>query len=101
MSNIVSQLPKIVKESPIFVASKTFCPFCQATLKTLDSLKVKPYVLQLNQMKEGQEIQDALAKMTGQGTVPNIFIGGKHIGGNSDLQKLKKNGKLTELLSKF
>jgi glutaredoxin 3 len=27
--------------------------------------------------------------MTGQGTVPNIFINKQHIGGNSDLQAKK------------
>lgn len=26
-------------------------------------------------------MQQALAELTGQGTVPNVFIGGKHIGG--------------------
>lgn len=30
---------------------------------------------------EGEEIQTALAAWTGQRTVPNVFIGGKHIGG--------------------
>lgn len=30
---------------------------------------------------DGDEIQSELAKWTGQRTVPNVFIGGKHIGG--------------------
>ena len=30
---------------------------------------------------DGSEIQAALAQWTGQRTVPNVFIGGKHIGG--------------------
>ena len=34
--------------------------------------------------------------LTGQGTVPNIFIGKQHIGGNSDLQA--KKGQLASLL---
>jgi glutaredoxin 3 len=34
--------------------------------------------------------------MTGQTTVPNIFIAQKHIGGNSDLQA--KKGQLNNLL---
>ena len=34
--------------------------------------------------------------MTGQRSVPNIFISKKHIGGNSDLQA--KKGELGELL---
>jgi glutaredoxin 3 len=34
--------------------------------------------------------------MTGQTSVPNIFINKKHIGGNSDLQE--KKSQLTNLL---
>jgi glutaredoxin 3 len=38
---------------------------------------------------EGSSIQAALAEMSGQTTVPNIYINKKHIGGNSDLQARK------------
>lgn len=31
---------------------------------------------------DGGEIQSALKEWTGQSTVPNVFIGGKHIGGS-------------------
>lgn len=40
-------------------------------------------------MDDGAEIQNALLEITGQKTVPNVFIGGQHIGGNSDVQELK------------
>jgi len=30
---------------------------------------------------DGAELQDALKEWTGQRTVPNVFINGKHIGG--------------------
>ena len=40
---------------------------------------------------DGSDIQGALAEMTGQSTVPNVWISKKHIGGNSDLQAKKKN----------
>ncbi|KAJ5852116.1 uncharacterized protein N7529_011501 [Penicillium soppii] len=39
--------------------------------------------------EEGSAIQDALLEISGQRTVPNIFIDKKHIGGNSDLQAKK------------
>jgi len=41
---------------------------------------------------DGSDIQNALEEITGQRSVPNIFIAKKHIGGNSDLQ-----GKKSEL----
>jgi glutaredoxin-related protein len=31
--------------------------------------------------------------------VPNIFIGGKHIGGNSDLQKAIKEGRVQKMFA--
>jgi glutaredoxin 3 len=36
--------------------------------------------------------------MTGQRTVPNIYIGKQHIGGNSDLQSLQRGGGLLDAL---
>ena len=32
-------------------------------------------------MDNGDEIQSALKALTGQSTVPNVFVGGKHVGG--------------------
>jgi len=40
---------------------------------------------------DGTALQDALQEMTSQRSVPNIFIGKQHIGGNSDLQALDKD----------
>jgi glutaredoxin 3 len=47
--------------------------------------------------EDGADIQAALQQLTKQRTVPNIFIKGKHIGGNSELQKLS-TGQLKGLL---
>ncbi|QLL31196.1 hypothetical protein HG536_0B00570 [Torulaspora globosa] len=98
----ISRVKDLIGQKKVFVASKTYCPYCQATLKTLfDELhvsKAQSLVLQLNTMEDGAEIQEALFQINGQKTVPNIYIDGKHIGGNSDLQELKNSGKLEELL---
>jgi glutaredoxin 3 len=45
---------------------------------------------------DGAAIQDALEDITKQRSVPNIFIGQKHIGGNSELQA--KKSQLSQLL---
>lgn len=45
---------------------------------------------------DGAAIQDALEDITKQRSVPNIFIGQKHIGGNSELQA--KKSQLSNLL---
>lgn len=51
-------------------------------------------------VENGQEIQDELFRMTGQKTVPNIFINGKHVGGSTDLEALEKSGGLDNLAAK-
>ena len=53
---------------------------------------------ELNKVQNGSEMQDALKDITGQRTVPNIFIGGQHIGGCDDLKAKIKNGKIIEIL---
>lgn len=45
----------------------------------------------------GSQIQDYLLTLTGQRTVPNIFIKTKHIGGSSDLDLASNNGALDNL----
>jgi glutaredoxin 3 len=49
-------------------------------------------------MKEGNEIQATLLGMTGQRTVPNIFIKGKHLGGCDATLAAIKSGELKKML---
>jgi len=43
-------------------------------------------------MPDGSAIQAALLELTGQRTVPNVFINGKHLGGNDKVcvKKIEK-----------
>lgn len=84
----------LIKNKPIFIASKSYCPYCTKTKNTVASITKEAYILELDNEEDGAEIQDALFEITGQRTVPNIFIGGEHIGGNSDLQALQSQDKL-------
>lgn len=52
-----------------------------------------------NSEEDGADIQSALAEWTGQRTVPNVFIGGNHIGGCDATTALHKQGKLVPLLT--
>lgn len=80
----------------VVVFSKSYCPFCKKTKDLFEDLKVDATVYELNQMDDGADIQSALLELTGQNTVPNVFIKGEHIGGNDDCQKAAKAGTLQE-----
>ena len=63
-------------------------------------MSVDAKVIELDQMDNGNEIQGALLDLSGQRTVPNVFIKGKHLGGNDDTQAAARSGKLEETLGK-
>ncbi|KAL2943150.1 Glutaredoxin-C6 [Bienertia sinuspersici] len=53
----------------------------------------------VNGAGDGSEVQAALAQWTGQRTVPNVFVGGNHIGGCDETMAKHKEGKLVPLLT--
>ncbi|KAK6858041.1 glutaredoxin 3 [Apiospora arundinis] len=97
MSAATQKAQAIIDGNAVAVFSKSYCPYCTQTKKLLKDSNAEFYALELDNEEDGSAIQDALEKMTGQRTVPNVFIGQKHIGGNSDLQAKKKE--LKTLLS--
>jgi len=87
---------KIIEENSVVVFSKSYCPYCRASKTLLNELHAKYFLMELDEVDDGAALQDALEEITGQRSVPNIFISQKHIGGNSDLQS--KKGQLNGLL---
>ncbi|KAF2745255.1 glutaredoxin [Sporormia fimetaria CBS 119925] len=96
MSATKTKVQSIIDENPVAVFSKSYCPYCRAAKQLLSENGAKFYAIELDQVDDGSAIQETLKDMTGQGTVPNIFINKVHIGGNSDLQA--KKGELPKLL---
>jgi glutaredoxin 3 len=89
-----------IKQNKVTVFSKSYCPYCNQTKDLLNKLGQEYYVEELDKQFNGSTIQKGLQELTGQRTVPNIFINGLHIGGNSDLQQLNSSGQLKSMLSK-
>ncbi len=74
--------PDAVASEPVSLFTKPGCPFC-AKAKAL--LTEKGYDYEEIVMGEGATIT-SLKAVTGRETVPQVFIGGKHIGGSDDLE---------------
>ncbi|TDH73122.1 uncharacterized protein CCR75_007600 [Bremia lactucae] len=87
-----------ISSTPVVVYSKSYCPYCTKTKVLLEKLGAKFEIVELDQISDGNEQQDALEQITGQRTVPNTFLGGKSIGGNSNIQELHEAGDLEPLL---
>ena len=99
---VLSHVKSLIASRAVFVASKTYCPYCQRAKRTLfEELHVSPdnvTLLELDTMDGGADVQEALLELSGQRTVPNIYIRGEHVGGNDDLQAAKKSGALQKML---
>ncbi|KAJ7974600.1 Glutaredoxin family protein [Quillaja saponaria] len=95
----LSKAKELVSSNGVVVFSKTYCPFCVNVKQLLTQLGATFKAIELDKESDGSEIQSALAEWTGQRTVPNVFIGGNHIGGCDTTTALHKEGKLVPLLT--
>ncbi|PWN42728.1 glutaredoxin-domain-containing protein [Ceraceosorus guamensis] len=79
------------------LASRAFTD-CSRVKSALPSLGAQFKVLELDQESSGSEYQSYLAEKTGQRTVPNVFVNGKHVGGCDDFFKAQSSGELSKLI---
>ena len=73
-----------------------WCPYCQRARGLLAGKGVT--VSEINVEDDAKFRQEMLAKSGGRRTVPQIFIGDKHVGGSDDLFALESSGELDKLL---
>ncbi|MFC7537412.1 glutaredoxin 3 [Sphingomonas sp. GCM10030256] len=75
---------------------KTTCPYCVRAAHLLSQKGVRP---EEYNVERGGPLKEEMVQRSGRMTVPQIFIGGKHVGGCDDLFALERQGKLDELLA--
>ncbi|XP_027189951.1 glutaredoxin-C5, chloroplastic isoform X1 [Cicer arietinum] len=128
-SRLEETIKNTVAQNPVVVYSKSWCSYSSEVKSLFKKLGYQPLVLELDEMgiyfsihpfysnpnyclflnlfiflnfclgPQGPQLQKLLERLTGQYTVPNVFIGGKHIGGCTDTLKLYRKGELETLLS--
>ncbi|KAJ7566705.1 hypothetical protein O6H91_02G115000 [Diphasiastrum complanatum] len=97
-SSALSLVKSTVKDHPIVIFSKSYCPYCKRAKGVFSSLKKVPHVVELDLRDDGRDIQDALFELVGKRTVPQVFINGKHLGGSDDTVEAHESGHLEKLL---
>lgn len=73
------------------------CGFCHAAKRLLDSKGVS--YSEVDVMADPSRRIEMTQRANGGRTVPQIFIGDLHVGGNSELQALERANKLDALLA--
>ncbi|WP_338549580.1 glutaredoxin 3 [Roseovarius phycicola] len=81
----------------IEIYTSPLCGFCHAA-KRLLAQKGASFA-EVDVLKNPDRKAEMIKRASGGRTVPQIFIGGTHIGGCDDLYALERAGKLDALLS--
>ena len=80
----------------ILIYSSTLCPYCNAAKVLLKNLKLEYNEILIDNKPS---VKEQMIKLSNRNTVPQIFFGKKHIGGYDDLERLKKNGEIFNLIN--
>jgi glutaredoxin 3 len=82
--------------NPVRMYTTQVCPFClraKALLKQRGVHQIEEIRIDLDEAQRNK-----MMEITGRRTVPQIFIGGTHVGGCDDLMALDAKGGLLPLL---
>jgi len=89
----------IVKQHRVVVFSKTWCPFCAKVKDLFKSKYINFFKVELDKDPQGELYQTILKEMTGQSSVPNVWINGNHVGGCDDTVALNEADKLVPMVN--
>ncbi len=82
---------------PVTIYTKAWCPYCSAAKDLLEEKGVAFDEIEITGKPALRD--EMMAKAGGRSTVPQIFIGARHVGGCDDLYALDSRGELDTLLA--
>ena len=90
-------LPSMTDAADILIYTKQWCPFC-AKAKAL--LRAKGVPWDETDVTFDEALQAEMIERSGRRSVPQIFLGGEHVGGYDDLARLSATGELDRRLGR-
>ncbi|MBK9161774.1 MAG: glutaredoxin 3 [Nitrosomonadales bacterium] len=81
----------------VLMYSTAVCPFCIRAEQLLQRRGVQE--IEKVRVDLQPELRVAMMEKTGRRTVPQIYIGDRHVGGYDDLVTLDQSGELARLLA--
>jgi cysteine synthase len=94
----------VLRENPVVMFALEWCEFCWAARKLFARLGVAYRSVDidsvaLQQGELGTKLRPVLKARTGTPTIPQIWVGGTHVGGATDLFDALRSGRLQRLLA--
>jgi cysteine synthase A len=95
-----------IAQQPVVMFALEWCEFCWSVRKLFDELGIEYHSVDLDSVAyqkddRGGRIRAVLAERTGSVTIPQIFIGGEHVGGCTELFDMHCDGKLLRKLDEI
>ena len=81
----------------VVIYTGDLCVHCHWAIELLNKKKIE--FTEYNVATDASKREEMFKKSNGAKTIPQIFIGEHHVGGNAELQALERDGKLDSLLS--
>jgi len=78
--------------------STRICPYCIRAEQLLAKKGIAAEQIEKIRVDDHPELRDEMIRITGRRTVPQIFIGERHVGGFDDLAELDAAGELDPML---
>ena len=81
----------------VTIYTKGWCPYCSAAKQLLQNKGIAFDEIDIERRPEAR--REMIAKAGGRSTVPQVFVGARHVGGCDDLYALDGRGELDPLLA--
>ncbi len=80
----------------VLVYGTRVCPYCRMAERLLEKKGVQAEKIMVD---ENPAQREEMIRLSGRTSVPQVFIGGKHVGGYTDMVALDREGQLDALLN--
>ncbi|UKJ87816.1 putative glutaredoxin [Theileria orientalis] len=84
---------ELIKKHKVVVFSKSYCPYCTRAKMALNTLNLNDvHVEELDSHPQMDQVQDYLKELTGERSVPRVFVNGSFYGDSSKTVADVENG---------
>jgi glutaredoxin 3 len=82
-------------QAPVTLYLSDWCPYCQ---RARGLLTQKNVIFNEINIEDDAKFREEMIARSNRSTVPQVFIGDKHVGGCDDLFELDRSGELDRLI---